>query len=218
MNKKLRNFLLFGGVLLLVLGLFLCSPKANANIVEETFLPMETPSLDGWGYLAVTADPPVGFEGTLCVELRRQDSGEKEILEVTSLAYYAGGIWLREGIYQLTDAYVLGSDHFSVLASANEIQISQEEDAKISLQVVADQTQEAQREQLAQTFEPKPVPTKASEITDETETEQNGGGERGIQTISVAVPAVLFVLAAGFVVGRYLYEKFSEQGGRGCQT
>ena len=218
MNKKLRNFLLFGGVLLLVLGLFLCSPKANANIVEETFLPMETPSLDGWGYLAVTADPPVGFEGTLCVELRRQDSGEKEILEVTSLAYYAGGIWLREGIYQLTDAYVLGSDHFSVLASANEIQISQEEDAKISLQLVADQSQEAQREQLAQIFEPKPVPTNVLETTEGMDTEKNGGGERGIQTISVAVPAVMFVLAAGFVVGRYLYEKFSEQGGRGCQT
>jgi len=215
MNRGLRNFLLFDGVLLIVLGLFLCCPKANANIVEETFLPMETPSLDGWGYLAVTADPPVGFEGILCVELRRQDSGEKELLEVTSLAYYTGGIWLREGIYQLTDAYVLGSDHFSVLASANEIHISQKEDAKISLQVVADQSQEAQREQLVQTFEPKPVPTNVPENTDGMETERNGGrGEQSLQIISVAVPAILFVLAAGFVVGRYLYERFSEKGGR----
>ena len=184
-------------------------PAAFASIVEETYIPLPEPSLEGLGYVAISADPPVGFEGILCVEFQRKGSAQTDTIQVSGLDYYAGGAWLKEGTYLVKDTYVLGSDHFSVTPSAGEIAVSREQDASLLLTVTADQEKEEQREQISETFVPKPVPTFTSEIPTAESTAPDGNPaivDNGM--ISKIVPAVLFFLAAALVLGQYLYRKF----------
>lgn len=188
---------------------FVLSPVVSASIVEETYVPLPEPSLEGLGYVAISADPPVGFEGILCVDFQRQGSSQTDTIQISGLDYYAGGAWLKEGTYLVQNAYVLDSDHFSVTPSTGEISVSQEQDASLFLTITVDEKQEAHREQLAETFEPEPVPTFSAE-TAATETTAPDGNPEIVDNgmISKIVPAVLFSLAAALVLGQYLYRKF----------
>ena len=184
-------------------------PAAFASIVEETYIPLPEPSLEGLGYVAISADPPLGFEGILCVDFQRQGSSQTDTIQVSGLDYYAGGAWLKEGTYLVKDTYVLGSDHFSVTPSAGEIVVFQEQDASLFLTIIVDEEQEAHREQLAETFVPESVPTFAIETTPAETTAPSSNQvivDDGI--ISIVIPAVLFFLAAALVLGQYLYRKF----------
>lgn len=208
-KQQCRNFH-FLGILLAVLCLvFVLSPVASASIVEETYVPLPEPSLEGLGYVAISADPPLGFEGVLCVDFQRQGSSQTDSIQISGLDYYAGGAWLKEGTYLVKDTYVLGSDHFSVTPSAGEIAVSQEQDASLFLTIIVDEEQEAHREQLAETFVPESVPTFAVE-TDAAETTAPDRNPAIVDNgmISKIVPAVLFFLAAALVLGQYLYRRF----------
>ena len=185
-------------------------PAAFASIVEETYIPLPEPSLEGLGYVAISADPPLGFEGILCVDFQRQGSSQTDTIQVSGLDYYAGGAWLKEGTYLVKDVYVLDSDHFSVTPNTQEISISQDQDTSLFLTVIVDEEQEAHREQLAETFVPESVPTFAIETTAAETTAPDGNPlivDNGM--ISKIVPAVLFFLAAALVLGQYLYRKSS---------
>ena len=186
-------------------------PAAFASIVEETYIPLPEPSLEGLGYVAISADPPLGFEGILCVEFQRKGSTQTDTIQVSGLDYYAGGAWLKEGTYLVKDVYVLDSDHFSVTPSAEEISVSQEQDVSLFLTIIVDKEQEAHREQLAETFVPESVPTFAAE-TAVAETTAPGSNHVTADDgmISKIVPAVLFFLAAALVLGQYLYRKSSD--------
>ena len=208
-KQEYRDFH-FLGILLAVLCLvFVLSPVASASIVEETYVPLPEPSLEGLGYVAISADPPLGFEGVVCVDFQRQGSSQTDTIQISGLDYYAGGAWLKEGTYLVQNAYVLDSDHFSVTPSTGEISVSQEQDASLFLTITVDEKQEAHREQLAETFEPEPVPTFTAETAAAETTAPDGNPEivdNGM--ISKIVPAVLFFLAAALVLGQYLYRKF----------
>lgn len=203
--RKQHHFLILAALCLVCV----LSPVASASIVEETYIPLPEPSLEGLGYVAISADPPLGFEGILCVDFQRQGSSQTDTIQVSGLDYYAGGAWLKEGTYLVKDTYVLGSDHFSVTPSAGEIAVSQEQDASLFLTIIVDEEQEAHREQLAETFVPESVPTFAVE-TDAAETTAPDGNPAIVDNgmISKIVPAVLFFLAAALVLGQYLYRKF----------
>ena len=184
-------------------------PAAFASIVEETYIPLPEPSLEGLGYVAISADPPVGFEGILCVEFQRKGSAQTDTIQVSGLDYYAGGAWLKEGTYLVKDVYVLDSDHFSVTPSAGEIVVFQEQDASLFLTIIVDEEQEAHREQLAETFEPEPVPTFAAETTiAETTVPDTNQITADDSLISRIIPTIIFFLAAALVLGQYLYRKF----------
>lgn len=205
--RKQHHFLIL--ILAALCLVFVLSPVASASIVEETYVPLPEPSLEGLGYVSISADPPVGFEGILCVDFQRQGSSQTDTIQVSGLDYYAGGAWLKEGTHLVKDTYVLGSDHFSVTPSAGEIAVSQEQDASLFLTIIVDEEQEAHREQLAETFVPESVPTFAVE-TDAAETTAPDGNPAIVDNgmISKIVPAVLFFLAAALVLGQYLYRKF----------
>lgn len=205
--RKQHHFLIL--ILAALCLVFVLSPVASASIVEETYVPLPEPSLEGLGYVAISADPPVGFEGILCVDFQRQGSSQTDTIQISGLDYYAGGAWLKEGTYLVKDTYVLDSDHFSVTPSAGEIVVFQEQDASLFLTIIVDEEQEAHREQLAETFVPESVPTFAVE-TDAAETTAPDGNPAIVDNgmISKIVPAVLFFLAAALVLGQYLYRKF----------
>ena len=159
--------------------------------------------------MAISADPPLGFEGILCVEFQRKGSAQTDTIQISGLDYYAGGAWLKEGTYLVKDTYVLDSDHFSVTPSAGEIVVFQEQDASLFLTIIVDEEQEAHREQLAETFVPDSVPTFAIETAAAETTAPDGNPaivDNGM--ISKIVPAVLFFLAAALVLGQYLYRRF----------
>ena len=205
--RKQHHFLIL--ILAALCLVFVLSPVASASIVQETYVPLPEPSLEGLGYVAISADPPLGFEGVLCVDFQRQGSSQTDTVQISGLDYYAGGAWLKEGTYLVQNAYVLDSDHFSVTPSTVEIFVSQEQDASLFLTITVDEEQEAHREQLAETFEPEPVPTFAAETSIAETTVPDGNPaivDNGM--ISKIVPAVLFFLAAALVLGQYLYRKF----------
>ena len=205
--RKQHHFL----VLILAAMCLVCvlSPVASASIVEETYVPLPEPSLEGLGYVAISADPPVGFEGILCVEFQRKGSAQTDTIQISGLDYYAGGAWLKEGTYLVQNAYVLDSDHFSVTPSTGEIVVSQEQDASLFLTITVDEEQEAQREQLAETFEPEPVPTFTAETAiAETTAADNSQITADDGFISRIIPTIIFFLATALVLGQYLYRKF----------
>ena len=161
--KKQHDFHFLVLILAAMCLVCILGPVASASIVQETYVPLPEPSLEGLGYVAITADPPVGFEGILCVDFQRQGSSQTDTIQISGLDYYAGGAWLKESTYLVQNAYVLDSDHFSVTPSIGEIVVSQEQDASLFLTIIVDEEQEAHREQLAETFEPEPVPTFTAE-------------------------------------------------------
>ena len=205
--RKQHHFL----VLILAAMCLVCvlSPVASASIVEETYVPLPEPSLEGLGYVAISADPPLGFEGVLCVDFQRQGSSQTDTIQISGLDYYAGGAWLKEGTYLVQNAYVLDSDHFSVTPSSMEISVSQEQDASLFLTITVDEEQEAHRDQLAETFEPEPVPTFTAETAiAETTVQDNSQVTADDGFISRIIPTIIFFLAAALVLGQYLYRKF----------
>ena len=205
--RKQHHFL----ILILAALCLVCvlSPVASASIVQETYVPLPEPSLEGLGYVAISADPPLGFEGVLCVDFQRQGSSQTDTVQISGLDYYAGGAWLKEGTYLVQNAYVLDSDHFSVTPSTVEIFVSQEQDASLFLTITVDEEQEAHREQLAETFEPEPVPTFTVETAiAETTVQDNSQVTADDGFISRIIPTIIFFLAAALVLGQYLYRKF----------
>ena len=70
--RKQHHFLVL--ILAALCLVFVLSPVASASIVEETYIPLPEPSLEGLGYVSISADPPLGFEGVLCVDFQRQGS------------------------------------------------------------------------------------------------------------------------------------------------
>ena len=205
--RKQHHFLIL--ILAALCLVFVLSPVASASIVEETYIPLPEPSLEGLGYVSISADPPLGFEGVLCVDFQRQGSSQTDTIQISGLDYYTGGAWMKEGTYLVKDAYVLDSDHFSVTPSTGEIVVFQKQDTSLFLTITVDREQEAQREQLAETFEPEPVPTFTAE-TAAAETTAPDGNPAIVDNgkISKIVPAVLFFLAAALVLCQYLYRKF----------
>ena len=205
--RKQHHFLIL--ILSALCLVFVLSPVASASIVEETYVPLPEPSLEGLGYVSISADPPVGFEGILCVDFQRQGSSQADTIQISGLDYYAGGAWLKEGTYLVKDVYVLDSDHFSVTPSTGEIVVFQEQDASLFLTITVDEEQEAHREQLAETFEPEPVPTFAAETTiAETTVPDTNQITADDSLISRIIPTLIFFLAAALVLGQYLYRKF----------
>ena len=207
--KKQHHFHFLVLILAAMCLVCILGPAAFASIVEETYIPLPEPSLEGLGYVAISADPPLGFEGILCVDFQRQGSSQTDTLQLCGLDYYAGGAWMKEVTYLVQKAYVLDSDHFSITPSTGEIVVSQEQDASLFLTIIVDEKQEAHREQLAETFVPESVPTFAAE-TAAAETTAPDGNPAIVDNgkISKIVPAVLFFLAAALVLCQYLYRKF----------
>lgn len=207
--KKQHDFHFLVLILAAMCLVCILGPVAFASIVEETYIPLPEPSLEGLGYVAISADPPLGFEGILCVEFQRKGSSQTDTIQISGLDYYAGGAWLKEGTYLVKDTYVLDSDHFSVTPSTGEIVVFQEQDASLFLTITVDAEQEAHREQLAETFEPEPVPTFAAETTiAETTVPDTNQITADDSLISRIIPTIIFFLAAALVLGQYLYRKF----------
>lgn len=207
--KKQHHFHFLVLILAAMCLVCILGPAAFASIVEETYIPLPEPSLEGLGYVAISADPPLGFEGILCVDFQRQGSSQTDTIQISGLDYYAGGAWLKEGTYLVQNAYVLDSDHFSITPSTGEIVVSQEQDASLFLTIIVDEKQEAHREQLAETFEPEPVPTFSAETAiAETTVPDNSQITADDGFISRIIPTIIFFLAAALVLGQYLYRKF----------
>lgn len=177
------------------------------DIVDETFSPIDDDTMDSMGYLFFRADPPVGFEGIIQAELRREGSGVREMVELTSLEDYRSGVWLTEGRYQVVSGSVKDSDHFSVSWDSDEIVISRDTDASLTFTLTDDGGTEAEIAAKQETFSPDilPEPETSAETAPLTEP-----GTEPPETVEILPekPAVfsarrllIDVLAAGIFAG-----------------
>lgn len=141
------------------------TPEDPPEIVEETLTPIDDDTMDNMGYLSFQADPPVGFEGIIQAELRKQGSGECTAVELTSLEDYRSGIWLPVGSYEVVSGSVKDSDHFSVTWDNDTVVISRDTDAALAFTVASDGRTEAEITAKKETFSPDipPEPETTSE-------------------------------------------------------
>lgn len=140
---------------------------STPDIVDETFSPIDDDTMDSMGYLFFRADPPVGFEGIIQAELRKESSGTRETVELTSLEEYRSGVWLPEGRYQVVSGSVKDSDHFSVSWDSDEIVISSDTDASLTFTLTSDGSTEAEIAGKLETYSPdiRPEPETTTETT-----------------------------------------------------
>lgn len=104
--------------------------------IDETKSLLEDSDTSGEGYLRVEATTPVGFEGTLCVELRR---GFKSVtVQLSPYEYYISGQYLEPGIYTVKKAYALNDDSAIVTADSDEVVVDTDGDVLLQLTVTTD--------------------------------------------------------------------------------
>ena len=104
--------------------------------IDETKSLLEDSDTSGEGYLRVEATTPVGFEGTLCVELRR---GFKSVtIQLSPYEYYISGQYLEPGTYTVKKAYALNDDSAIVTADSDEVVVDTDGDVLLQLTVTTD--------------------------------------------------------------------------------
>lgn len=104
--------------------------------IDETKSLLEDSDTSGEGYLRVEATTPVGFEGTLCVELRR---GFKSVtVQLSPYEYYISGQYLEPGTYTVKKAYALNDDSAIVTADSDEVVVDTDGDVLLQLTVTTD--------------------------------------------------------------------------------
>lgn len=128
----------------------------DPKIVDETFDPLTDDTMDSMGYLTFQATPPEGFSGNIRVTLRSRDTSTQKTVELTAWDEYYTGVWLPVGSYQVISGSVPDSDHFTVSWSPDEILISQDTDAALTITIASDSSIENEIAEKLEAFSPPP--------------------------------------------------------------
>lgn len=145
------------------------SPEHPPEIVEETFTPLDDDTMDSMGYLTLQATAPEGFCGNIRIDLRKRSTGARKTVELTAWEEYYTGVWLPVGDYQVISGYIPDGEHFTVSWDPDEILISRDTDAALTITVASDGSTEAEISGKMETFSPPPESeTVQAETTVET--------------------------------------------------
>ena len=132
---------------------------------------MEDSDTSGEGYLRVEATTPVGFEGTLCVELRR-GFFKSVTIQLSPYEYYISGQYLEPGTYTVKKAYALNDDSAIVTADLDEVVIDTDGDVLLQLTVTTDPKEDEEWLAMMETYTYPELPsdpvTEATEPTAES--------------------------------------------------
>lgn len=130
--------------------------------IDETTTLLEDSSTRQTGYLTVEAETPVGFEGTLCVDLQRKWSFQKTTIQISPIDYYIGGQYLEPGDYTVKKAYALSDDTVAVEADLEEVTVALDGDAHLLLTVTSDPASEEAWLAMMETYTLPDLPTDAA--------------------------------------------------------
>lgn len=172
MKRKILTLTL---ALLLLLGCAIPALAAHAEpeatretyIVEESRKPLDPEEiLSKTGHLGLRGIPPVGFSGTIVVEIRSLDTDEISTVELTYGNMYINGITLPKGDYVIDRAYLKNGDHFYVdVSEIGTLHLTREKKTYVDLVIrVNDEIQE-ELDHIRNDFVPNPPaaePTEAS--------------------------------------------------------
>lgn len=177
------------------------STEHPPEIVEETFTPLDDDTMDSMGYLTLQAMPPDGFSGNIRIDLRKRSTGARKTVELTAWEEYYTGVWLPVGSYQVTSGYIPDGEHFTVSWDPDEILISRDTDAALTITVASDGSTEAEISGKMETFSPPPE----SETVQAETTVETTGNPTEPQTEEPAVFSarrlLIDVLAAAIFAG-----------------
>lgn len=149
----------------LVLMVFYAAPALAASPdvkIDETTTLLEDSSTRQTGYLTVEAETPVGFEGTLCVDLQRKWSFQKTTIQISPIDYYIGGQYLEPGDYTVKKVYALSDDTVTVEADLEEVTIVLDGDTHLLLTVTTDPASEEAWLAMMETYTLPDLPTDAA--------------------------------------------------------
>lgn len=149
----------------LVLLVFCAVPvfAASSDVrIDETTTLLEDSSTRQTGYLTVEAETPVGFEGTLCVDLQKRWSFQKTTIQISPIDYYIGGQYLEPGDYTVKKVYALNDDTVAVEANLEEVTVALDGDAHLLLTVTSDPASEEAWLAMMETYTLPDLPTDAA--------------------------------------------------------
>ncbi len=160
---------IFCAVLLLGLLISVSCPvlAAEGDIkIDETKSLLEDSDTSGEGYLRVEATTPVGFEGTLCVELRR-GFFKSVTIQLSPYEYYISGQYLEPGTYTVKKAYALNDASAIVTADLDEVVIDTDGDVLLQLTVTTDPKEDEEWLAMMETYTYPELPS--DPVTEATE-------------------------------------------------
>ncbi len=149
----------------LVLMVLCAAPALAASPdikIDETTTLLEDSSTRQTGYLTVEAETPVGFEGTLCVDLQKKWSFQKTTIQISPIDYYIGGQYLEPGDYTVKRVYTLSDDTVAVKADMEEVTVALDGDAHLLLTVTSDPASEEAWLAMMETYTLPDLPTDAA--------------------------------------------------------
>lgn len=151
-----------------------CTPAvraASADIrIDETKTLLEDSNTSGEGYLVVEATTPDGFEGILCVELRKQKGYKKVSIEISPDDFYLGGQYLEPGEYVVKKAFAMNDKTAIVEADQEAITVTADADAHLRLKVSTDPAAEESWLAMMETYTMPQLPTEQTAAAMETDT------------------------------------------------
>ena len=170
MKRKILTLTL---ALLLLLGCAIPALAAHAEpeatretyIVEESRKPLDPEEvLKKFGYIGLRGIPPLGFSGTILVEIRSLDTDEVTTLELTYSNMYINGTNLPKGDYVIDRAYLKNGDHFYVdVSEIGELHLTREKKTYVDLVIrVNDEIQE-ELDHIRNDFVPNPPAAEPTE-------------------------------------------------------
>ena len=170
MKRKILTLTL---ALLLLLGCAIPALAAHAEpeatretyIVEESRKPLDPEEvLKKFGYIGLRGIPPLGFSGTILVEIRSLDTDEVTTLELTYSNMYINGTNLPKGDYVIDRAYLKNGDHFYVdVSEIGTLHLTREKKTYVDLVIrVNDEIQE-ELDHIRNDFVPNPPAAEPTE-------------------------------------------------------
>lgn len=170
MKRKILTLTL---ALLLLLGCAIPAWAAHAEpeatretyIVEESRKPLDPEEvLKKFGYIGLRGIPPLGFSGTILVEIRSLDTDEVTTLELTYGNMYINGTNLPKGDYVIDRAYLKNGDHFYVdVSEIGTLHLTREKKTYVDLVIrVNDEIQE-ELDHIRNDFVPNPPAAEPTE-------------------------------------------------------
>ena len=137
------------------------------RLIFQCFLQgLEDSDTSGEGYLRVEATTPVGFEGTLCVELRR-GFFKSVTIQLSPYEYYISGQYLEPGTYTVKKAYALNDASAIVTADLDEVVIDTDGDVLLQLTVTTDPKEDEEWLAMMETYTYPELPS--DPVTEATE-------------------------------------------------
>ena len=201
MKRKILTLTL---ALLLLLGCAIPALAAHAEpeatretyIVEESRKPLDPEEvLKKFGYIGLRGIPPLGFSGTILVEIRSLDTDEVTTLELTYSNMYINGTNLPKGDYVIDRAYLKNGDHFYVdVSEIGTLHLTREKKTYVDLVIrVNDEIQE-ELDHIRNDFVPNPPaaePTETAPAADVTVSETTAPEAIPETTTETTTPAEL---------------------------